>query len=86
MFQPQPTSEKLEMEHLQDGFMALKSRVVDRFEDEAICRYLSENKGNVTRAAQAARVPRRTFQRLMAKHQISAEMFKTPPGELMDEK
>lgn len=62
---------------LSEGLMALKSRMVNRFEYEAICRYLTASQGNVSRAAAAAQVPRRTFQRLMAKHRISTETFKT---------
>ncbi|MCB0312682.1 MAG: sigma-54-dependent Fis family transcriptional regulator, partial [Calditrichaeota bacterium] len=61
---------------LSEGLMALKSRMVNRFEYEAICRYLTASQGNVSRAAAAAQVPRRTFQRLMAKHRISTETFK----------
>ncbi len=59
-----------------DGLMALKTAMIDKFEQETICRYLAENNGNVSRAAQAAKVPRRTFQRLMAKHKIVPQEFK----------
>ncbi|MEJ2635010.1 MAG: sigma 54-interacting transcriptional regulator [Calditrichia bacterium] len=58
------------------GFMEMKAQVIDKFEYEAVCRYLTEQQGNVTRAADAANIPRRTFQRLMAKHKIDAELFR----------
>ncbi len=58
------------------GFMEMKAQVIDKFEYEAVCRYLTEQQGNVTRAADAANIPRRTFQRLMAKHKIVAELFR----------
>ena len=62
--------------NLSDGLMALKARMINKFEYEAICRYLAANKGNISKAAIAAKVPRRTFQRLMAKHNISSKVFK----------
>lgn len=79
--QPEDEHQILEGGHLQEGIMELKTKVINRFEYEAVCRYLSESQGNITRAAMAARVPRRTFQRLIAKHGISVEMFKPGAGE-----
>ena len=61
---------------LGEGLMALKTRMVNRVEYEALCRYLTAHGGNVSKAAEAAQVPRRTFQRLLAKHGISARAFK----------
>ncbi len=46
-------------------------QVVGRFEAEYICKLLSTHHGNVTSAASTARLDRRTFQRLMAKHGIN---------------
>ncbi len=76
VLQPDEASPLLGDTPLKEGLMNLKSAIVDRFEHEAICRYLTESGGNVSRAAQAARVPRRTLQRLIAKHKISTSTFK----------
>jgi transcriptional regulator with PAS, ATPase and Fis domain len=65
--------------HVQDGivlkpeggFMENKSLAVEQFERQALSAYLAETKGNVTRAATLARIPRRTFHRLMAKYKLS---------------
>lgn len=56
--------------------MALKAKAINKFEFEILSKYLQENKGNVSKAAEAAHVPRRTFQRLLAKHKINADRFK----------
>lgn len=61
---------------LDDGLMAAKNRIINQFERQAICKYLSESGGNVTLAAQKAKIPRRTLQRLMVKHGISSRDFK----------
>jgi len=66
--------------HLQDlpafkaqrGFMESKSLAIERFERQALTSYLSEAKGNVSRAAKLANLPRRTFHRLMTKHKLSS--------------
>jgi DNA-binding NtrC family response regulator len=76
ILQPERDNERLNIQALDDGLMALKATMIDKFEHEAICRYLAESGGNVSRAAQAAKVPRRTFQRLMAKHKIAPQVFK----------
>ncbi|HUO15300.1 MAG TPA: sigma 54-interacting transcriptional regulator [Verrucomicrobiae bacterium] len=55
----------------QNGFMAGKSAAIDQFERQALSSYLSEAKGNVSRAATLANIPRRTFHRLMTKHKLS---------------
>ncbi len=80
----QDCSPALEANDLAEGLMALKARMIDRFEYEAICRYLEESGGNVSRAADAAGVPRRTFQRLMAKHRLSSDVFKSAPLRVRD--
>jgi transcriptional regulator with PAS, ATPase and Fis domain len=54
------------------GFMPSKAQAVARFERQALAKYLLEAEGNVTRAAVLAKIPRRTFHRLMAKHNIAA--------------
>ncbi len=55
----------------QKGFMASKSQVIEQFERQALASYLSEAKGNVSRAAALANLPRRTFHRLLAKHKLT---------------
>jgi len=53
------------------GFMRSKSEAVAQFEREALSRYLLEADGNVSRAATLAKIPRRTFHRLLAKHKLN---------------
>jgi DNA-binding NtrC family response regulator len=56
---------------LQKGFKASKLQAIEQFERQVLADYLSEAKGNVSRAALLANLPRRTFHRLMAKYQLS---------------
>jgi transcriptional regulator with PAS, ATPase and Fis domain len=65
----------------EEGFMGARQKVVNQFEVKAIQHYLFEARGNVSKAAQNAKVPRRTFYRLMEKHNLSKELFRG----LMDE-
>ncbi len=81
VLQPQHAGESLDVHALRDGLMSLKGTMIDKFEHQALCRYLAESGGNISRAADAAKVPRRTFQRLMAKHSIGSEVFKTAGEE-----
>ncbi|MDZ7267513.1 MAG: sigma 54-interacting transcriptional regulator [candidate division KSB1 bacterium] len=74
--QPQGVMNALESPALRDGLMALKAMMIGKFEHQAISRYLAESGGNVSAAARAAKVPRRTFQRLMARHKIVPQAFK----------
>jgi len=55
------------------GFKASKSRAVEQFERQALSSYLFEAKGNISRAASLAKMPRRTFHRLMAKYRLSVQ-------------
>jgi len=55
------------------GFKPSKSQAIERFERQALASYLLEAKGNISRAASLARIPRRTFHRLMAKYKLSAQ-------------
>lgn len=61
---------------LQEGFSQAKERVIAAFEREAVTRYLRQTAGNISRAAAAAGVTRRTLHRLLAKHRISHRQFK----------
>ncbi len=58
------------------GLMLEKAKVVDAFEQRAIRHYLTLSKGSITRAAMYAKVPRRTFYRLMDKHGIDKNLYK----------
>ena len=54
----------------QMGFMPSKAHAIEQFEREALSSYLLKADGNVSRAATLAKMPRRTFHRLLAKHKI----------------
>jgi transcriptional regulator with PAS, ATPase and Fis domain len=80
------SSDVIEAEHLplhvQDvatfepelGFMPSKARAIERFERQALATYLQEAGGNVSRAARLAKIPRRTFHRLLTKHRLSGRI------------
>ena len=53
-------------------FKRSKSQAIERFERQALGSYLSEARGNVSRAALLANIPRRTFHRLLKKHNLAA--------------
>jgi len=53
------------------GFMRSKAQAVAQFERETLSRYLLEAEGNISRAAALAKIPRRTFHRLLAKHKLN---------------
>jgi transcriptional regulator with GAF, ATPase, and Fis domain len=55
----------------QIGFMHNKLEAVQRFERQALSNYLMQTQGNVSRAAILAKIPRRTFHRLLAKYKLS---------------
>jgi DNA-binding NtrC family response regulator len=59
-----------------DGFQRSKERVIALFEQEAIARFLSEARGNISAAAKRAGITRRNFHRLLVKHSIKREEFK----------
>jgi len=59
------------------GFKASKSRAIEQFERQALSSYLLEAKGNISRAAGLAKIPRRTFHRLMAKYRLSVQAGKS---------
>ncbi len=61
----------------QEGFVQAKERVVSMFEREAVARFLSEARGNVSMAAQKAGITRRNFHRLLSKYSISTKKFKS---------
>jgi transcriptional regulator of acetoin/glycerol metabolism len=55
----------------QMGFMPSKARAIEQFEREALTSYLLKADGNVSRAAALAKIPRRSFHRLLAKHKVA---------------
>ncbi|MGB8985036.1 MAG: sigma 54-interacting transcriptional regulator [Candidatus Sulfotelmatobacter sp.] len=55
----------------QMGFMPSKASAIEKFEREALSTYLVKAGGNISKAAALAKVPRRTFHRLLRKHKIS---------------
>lgn len=55
----------------QAGFMNGKAHAIEQFEREALSSYLSNAGGNISKAAKLAKIPRRTFHRLLAKHQMA---------------
>lgn len=59
-----------------EGFPRAKERMIAALEREALTRYLRQTAGNISRAAVAAGVTRRTFHRLLAKHRISHREFR----------
>lgn len=54
-----------------EGLPISREKILDKFERSAILHYLTDAKGNVSKAAMIARVPRRTFYRIMKKYDIS---------------
>ncbi|MGH7819193.1 MAG: sigma 54-interacting transcriptional regulator [Candidatus Binatia bacterium] len=59
-----------------EGFMRERDRAIHGYEKLALSRYLGESLGNVSIAAAKARLPRRTFHRLMQKHGLSSRTYR----------
>ena len=59
-----------------DGFFSLRSQRLASFEREYFTNLLRTAEGDVSKAAQQARVPRGTLYRLLHKHGISPESFR----------
>jgi DNA-binding NtrC family response regulator len=59
-----------------EGLVASKDRFVREFERQAVARLLAESRGNVSTAAKLARITRRNFHHLLAKHGIDPRGFK----------
>lgn len=58
------------------GLSYARKSVNDQFERQALQHYLIKSRGNVSRAAELAKTPRRTFYRLMEKHKINKDPYK----------
>src|SRR5712664_1127000 len=58
------------------SLLQAKERAVARVEREAVARFLSEARGNISVAAQKAGITRRNFHRLLSKYSINTKKFK----------
>jgi len=58
-----------------ERFLEGKARVVALFEREAVARFLTEAKGNISLAAQKAGITRRNFHRLLSKYTLNRKDF-----------
>jgi DNA-binding NtrC family response regulator len=54
-----------------EGFSRAKARMIDAFERDVLVRYLGQADGNISQAAQLARMTRRTIHRLILKHGLT---------------
>ena len=54
------------------GFKRSKLQAIEQFERGALASYLLQAGGNISRAALLAKIPRRTFHRLIAKYKVCA--------------
>ena len=61
----------------EEGFLKAKARVVALFEQQAIIRFLTEARGNISMAAQRAGITRRNFHRLLSKYSVNSKKFKS---------
>ena len=64
------------LSNFEHGFKAAQTAVNDDFEKHALQHYLYQSRGNVTLAANYAKLSRRTFYRLLNKHVIDHDQFK----------
>jgi two-component system response regulator GlrR len=58
------------------SFREAKLRVIEQFERAYLISLLSAHKGNITQAAKQAGKERRTFARLLQKHQLEGNTFR----------
>lgn len=73
---PQTIRSETKVYNYKQGLMSAKEEVINQFERQALQHFLLEAKGKITEAALLARVPRRTFYRLMEKHDIKKDHYK----------
>jgi transcriptional regulator with PAS, ATPase and Fis domain len=64
-----------------ESFSTGKDKVIASFEREAVARFLSDARGNVSVAAKKAGITRRNFHRLIAKYSIKTGTFKRGADE-----
>ncbi|MEM7372078.1 MAG: sigma 54-interacting transcriptional regulator [Bacteroidota bacterium] len=58
-----------------EGFAVNREKVIDQFERRAVQHYLMEANGNVSKAALLARVPRRSFYRIMERLNLNKSIY-----------
>ena len=59
----------------EEGLLAAKERLVALFEREAVIRFLTETRGNISAAARKAGMTRRNFHRLLVKYSIKRSNY-----------
>jgi transcriptional regulator with GAF, ATPase, and Fis domain len=59
-----------------EGLVAGKERLIREFERQAIVRFLTETRGNISAAAKIAGTTRRNFHRLLIKHRIDPAKYR----------
>lgn len=62
--------------NFEDGLMTAKKIITADFEKHALHHYLNKSRGNVTMAANYAKLPRSTFYRMLNKHDVDPDQFK----------
>jgi transcriptional regulator with PAS, ATPase and Fis domain len=65
--------QSIEPTNYNSGFKSIKRAFLSGFEKNAIRHYLQEAENNVTKAAMLAKLPRKSFYRLMDKYEIKAK-------------
>jgi len=60
----------------EEGLLEAKGRAIALFEREAVLRFLSEARGNISVAARKARITRRNFHRLITKYAVDPKAYK----------
>ena len=73
-----PSPERMQVE-TESSFRNAKSNMVEEFERKYLLAILAENCGNVSKAAKAAGKERRSFQRLLRKHDLNRRAFLKSP-------
>jgi DNA-binding NtrC family response regulator len=59
----------------EEGFLAAKERLIALFEREAVIRFLTETRGNISAAAKRAGMTRRNFHRLLIKYSMKRSNY-----------
>ena len=62
--------------NFEDGLMSVKKVITADFEKHALHHYLNKSRGNVTMAANYAKLPRSTFYRMLNKQGVDPDQFK----------